>query len=180
MEKREFWRFNAALGKWKQSQKTWIGIHSPAPEMGLHWLIMATFPCWKELGIISRCSLPCCNSKGFTFPGSRPSSPGYLWLLPELPMEFGEGQCGNGKSPADKHLDPAIVIPKGAAGERWGGTRDAPSGVDGSKGMKSLDSCPSRPPAGLIPAGGGFPLTSLGKHSLLSGSAGSEALDTQD
>lgn len=95
-------------------------------------------------------------------------------------MEFGEGQHGNGKSPADKHLDPAIVIPKGEVGERWGGTRDAPSRADVSKGMKSLVSCPSRPPAGLIPAGGSFPLTSLGKHSLLPGSAGSEALDMQN
>lgn len=33
---------------------------------------------------------------------------------------------------------------------------------------------------GLIPAGGSFPLTSLGKHSLLPAFAGNEALDTQD
>lgn len=97
-----------------------------------------------------------------------------------IPLEFGEGQRGKGKSPADKHLDPAIVIPKGAPGERWGGTRDAPSAAALSKGIKSLDSRPSRPPAGLIPAGGSFPLTSLGKHSLLPGFAGNETLERQD
>lgn len=38
-----------------------------------------------------------------------------------------EAWGGGGKSPADKHLDPAIVIQKEAAGgERWGGTRDGP------------------------------------------------------
>lgn len=95
-------------------------------------------------------------------------------------MEFGEGQHGNGKSPADKHLDPAIVILKGAAGERWGGTRDALRGADVSEGIKCLDSRPSQPPAGLIPAGGSFPLTSLGKHSLLPDFAENETLNTQD
>lgn len=106
--------------------------------------------------------------------------PGYLWLFPDLPMEFGEGQGGNGKSAVDKHLDPAIVILKGAAGARWGRTRDAPNRADISRGIKSLDSCPSRPPAGLIPAGGRFSLTSLGKHSFLPGFAGNETLDVQN
>jgi len=50
-------------------------------------------------------------------------------------MDFSEGrgsipleaQGGTGKSLADKHLDPAIVIQKGAVGrEKWGGTRDGP------------------------------------------------------
>lgn len=42
---------------------------------------------------------------------------------------------GGGKSPADKHLDPAIVIQKEAAGgERWGGTRDGLGLLSGAQG----------------------------------------------
>lgn len=142
---------------------------------------MAIFPCWKGIrDHVPGAPCPAVIPRVLPFPGSQPSLPGYLWLLPDLPMEFGEGQHGNGKSPADKHLDPAIVILKGAAGERWGGTRDALRRADVSKGIKSLDSCPSRPPAGQIPAGGSFSLTSLGKHSLLPGFAGNETLDAQD
>lgn len=85
MEQREFWGFDAALGKWEQPPKPWIGIHPPSRD-GMSLVNYSQTPMLeRNQGSRSRCSLPCCNSTGFTFPGSRPSSPGYLWLLPEHP-----------------------------------------------------------------------------------------------
>lgn len=109
------------------------------PEMGCHWLITAKLPRWKGTrdhapGAPSPAVIP----RVSPFPGAGPPLRVICGCFRSIPMESGEGQRGNGKSPAEKHLDPAIVIPKGAAGEGWGGTRDAPSRAGASKGIQSM------------------------------------------
>lgn len=74
MEQREFWGFDATLGKWKQPQKTWIGIHSPAPKMEFHWLITATFPCWKRIeDHVPGAPCPAVIPRVLPFPGADPA-----------------------------------------------------------------------------------------------------------